>query len=91
MVHMVAEEGKKGPTVAEDMTGTNGDFPEEPTETAPKEEYSEQTFDGYQDIQQANSRTTREEELEAMRAARQQNRVGSHAVDESKIGVYRKD
>jgi thiazole synthase len=84
--------------VAEERTGTTkkGDFTtEEPTESAPKEvvEYSEQTFDGYQDIQQANSRTTREEELEAMRAARQQNRVGSPggAIDETKIGVHGKN
>jgi hypothetical protein len=84
---MVAEE-KKGPVVAEERTGTIGDLTEETTESAPEEKYNEQTFDGYQDIQQANSRTTQEEELEAMRVAWQQNRVGSHGVDEMKIGVY---
>ena len=52
-------------------------------------EYTEQTFDGYQDIQQANSRKTREEELEAMRAARQRNRFGQEDIDESKIGASR--
>lgn len=72
-------------------SSTNGlDVEQEETETqSSTEEYSEQTFDGYQDIQQANSRTTREEELEAMRAARRQNRLDSDEIDESKIGAQR--
>lgn len=53
--------------------------------------YNEQTFDGYQDIQQANSRASREEELEAMRAARRQNRLDTDAIDETKIGAQRGD
>ena len=70
-------------------TGLNRDSMEEQMTETPKEDYNEQTFDGYQVIQQANSRTTREEELEAMRRARQQNRLGSDKINESKIGAHR--
>lgn len=51
--------------------------------------YDETTFDGYQTIQQANSRGSREEELEAMRAARMANRVKASQIDQSKIGVMK--
>ena len=44
-------------------------------------------FDGYQDIQSANSRGSRDDELEAMRNARIKNRLGQE-IDHSKIGVY---
>jgi len=40
-------------------------------------EPDETTFDGYQDIQNANQRSSREEELKAMKEARQQNRIKS--------------
>ncbi|CAB9509663.1 protein ThiO/ThiG [Seminavis robusta] len=52
---------------------------------AANEEYSEKTFDGYQDIIEANSANTREEELEAMRRARQSNRLGQSGIDDSKL------
>jgi hypothetical protein len=85
MVQMVQEKKLTGATTNGAGSTTNGGV-EEQVE-APAEDYTEQTFDGYQDIQQANSRTTREEELEAMRAARRQNRIGTDGIDESKIGV----
>jgi hypothetical protein len=50
--------------------------------------YDETTFDGYQDIQQANSRTSREDELLAMKVARQQNRMGQDQIDPNKIGLF---
>eukprot|EP00978_Attheya_sp_CCMP212_P007195 scaffold16719_cov52-Attheya_sp.AAC.5 len=40
-------------------------------------EPDETTFDGYQDIQNANQRPSREEELKAMKEARQKNRMKS--------------
>ena len=56
------------------------------------ENYSEQTFDGYTTIQQANSRSSRQEELEAMKDVRRKNRFGgADMVDESKIGAQRMD
>lgn len=65
----------------------NGDAPRDNGDSS---SYSETTFDGYQDIQQANSRTTRQQELEAMRAARRQNRLGGDDnIDMSKIGAQR--
>ena len=73
-----------------DSSKNNGIKVESPDDQA-NEQYSEQTFDGYQDIQQANSRTTREEELEAMRAARRQNRRDTDEIDETKIGAQRSD
>lgn len=50
-------------------------------------EYNEKTYDGYQDIIQANSSTSREEELEAMREARRKNRLeqGSANSEESLV------
>ena len=42
------------------------------------------SYDGYQDIIEANSASTRKEELEAMRRARQANRSGLSSIDESK-------
>ena len=38
--------------------------------------YSEKTYDGYEAIIQANASTSREDELKAMREARQKNRLG---------------
>ena len=87
MVQMVRETKAGGLT-------TNGSNVEEEHENKTQEgrtDSIEETFDGYQDIQQANSRSTREEELEAMRAARRQNRIGTDEIDESKIGVQRND
>jgi glycine/D-amino acid oxidase-like deaminating enzyme len=53
--------------------------------------YNETTYDGYQEIQQANSRKTRTEELNAMREARRINRLGQDEIDISKIGAQRMD
>lgn len=54
------------------------------------ENFNEQTFDGYTTIQQANSRSSRQEELEAMKEVRRKNRFGgADMVDESKIGAQR--
>lgn len=50
-------------------------------------EYNEKTYDGYQDIQDANASQNRDEELEAMRKARMSNRMGQEAIDESLIGA----
>jgi glycine oxidase len=49
--------------------------------------YSGTTYDGYQAIEQANSRRTRDEELDAMREARKRNRLDQSAIDESEIGA----
>lgn len=51
--------------------------------------YNERTYDGYQDIQQANSRATREEELQAMREARQRNRQDPSTINPDTIGAQR--
>ena len=50
-------------------------------------DYDEKTFDGYQTIQQANSRQSREEELKLMKEARIKNRQKASTIDPSKIGV----
>jgi thiazole synthase len=42
--------------------------------------YDEKTYDGYEAIIQANSSSSREDELEAMRKARRKNRSGSERV-----------
>ena len=47
--------------------------------------YNESTLDGYTTIQNANSRASREDELQAMREARMKNRLGQSGVDESKL------
>lgn len=57
----------------------------------PDAEYNEQTYDGYTDIQQANSRDSRQEELEAMRAVRRRNRASASEIDISDIGAQRSD
>lgn len=48
-------------------------------------EYDETTYDGYQAIQEANSRKSRSEELEAMRRARSSNRL--EEVKMGNVGV----
>lgn len=53
--------------------------------------YSAQTYDGYQDIQQANARSSRQDELLAMRDARRKNRLGQASIDPSNIGAQRVD
>lgn len=53
--------------------------------------YDETTFDGYQTIQKANSRATRQEELDAMRKSRQANRLKVSEIDENKIGAKKMD
>jgi len=61
-----------------------------PTSQFVEEQYNEQTFDGYTTIQQANARSSRQEELDAMKESRRKNRFGgSDQVDESKIGALR--
>jgi thiazole synthase len=55
------------------------------TATATDGQYSETTYDGYQDIVKANSSASRDAELEAMRKARQQNRLGQKGIDESEL------
>jgi hypothetical protein len=52
-----------------------------PTINGESGHYTEDTFDGYQTIQQANSRESRTEELDAMREARRMNRVGMTDLD----------
>jgi glycine oxidase len=47
----------------------------------------ETTYDGYQDIESANSRSSRADELQAMKDARRRNRLGQTEIDVSKIGV----
>ncbi|KAL7575130.1 hypothetical protein ACA910_000496 [Epithemia clementina (nom. ined.)] len=47
--------------------------------------YNESTFDGYTVIQQANSRSSRDEELQAMREARRQNR--REETDMEQVGI----
>lgn len=64
-----------------DHNGGNGDH----NGKAESEEYSEKTYDGYQAIIDANSGTGRQDQLDAMRKARQQNRIGHESVDESKL------
>lgn len=51
-------------------------------------EYSEETYDGYQDIIKANASSSREDELKAMKEARRQNRIGQEPVniDEESLG-----
>jgi len=77
----------EGVSVAGDDAGTAA---EESVESS-SYPYSEKTYDGYQDIQQANARATREEELETMRAARRKNRLGQTSIDQSKIGAVPAD
>ena len=54
---------------------------------ASDDEYETTTFDGYQTIQNANSRYSRSEELEVMKKSRNMNRVDSSNIDEAVIGV----
>lgn len=74
--------------VEEDVAGiTNVNAKSNGHEEAPSQTPNN-TFDGdgYSYIQKANSRSSRAEELKAMRAARQQNR--REETEENKIGVY---
>jgi glycine oxidase len=78
MVAIVA--AKKGPDAVS----------ENPQKKDVGEQYNEETFDGYTTIQQANSRSSREEELDVMKEARRKNRFGgSGEIDLSKIGAQR--
>jgi hypothetical protein len=61
----------------------------EPSPASPSATYSERTYDGYQDIQQANARPTRQEELSAMREARRKNRQDPSTIDANQIGATR--
>ena len=60
----------------------------EPIGGAKEESYNEQTYDGYQAIQNANAGKSRAEELESMRKARMSNRLDQSDIDESKIGAH---
>ena len=53
--------------------------------------YDETTFDGYQTIQEANSSSSRGDELEKMKIARMANRLSSSQIDESNIGVFKEE
>jgi glycine/D-amino acid oxidase-like deaminating enzyme len=55
------------------------------------DKYSETTYDGYQVIQAANSRSSRDEELKAMRVARKKNRAGQETIDLATIGARKAD
>lgn len=78
MVAIVA--AKKGPEAVSEF----------PQKKDVKEQYNEETFDGYTTIQQANSRSSREEELNVMKEARRKNRFGgSGEIDLAKIGAQR--
>jgi glycine oxidase len=61
--------------------------PASPAAAADDDEYSGSMYDGYQAIEQANSRQTRDEELDAMREARKRNRLDLSAIDEAQIGA----
>lgn len=52
-------------------------------------EYSEETYDGYTEIQRANGSQSREEELAAMKRAREENRDSMSDIDMSKVGAQR--
>lgn len=43
------------------------------------------SYDGYQAILDANSGNNRDDQLEAMRKARQENRRGQSGIDESQL------
>lgn len=53
--------------------------------------YDETTFDGYQTILALNSRGSRDEELEVMKAARQRNRLSEDSINMDEIGAVRMD
>ena len=65
----------------------DAEFSERNDDSTSNSDYDETTFDGYQVIQAANTRTSREEELAAMKKARISNRVKVSNIDESLIGV----
>jgi hypothetical protein len=64
---------------------------EEDAQPASLNNYDEKTFDGYQTIQNANSRESRDEELKLMREARIANRKKGSEIDPTKIGVNKAD
>ena len=70
---------KNGTATAEESPDANG------SSEGSGDDYNESTFDGYTAIQSANSRSSREEELKAMRESRIKNRIGQSSVDESRI------
>ena len=78
-------EQSSGKSIEEDVssltTSVNG--------SSAASQYNEKTYDGYTDIQQANTRQTRQGELEVMRAARQRNRLGMSKISEDDIGARR--
>lgn len=59
-----------------------------PDEKQEDEGYNGDMYDGYSAIQEANSRPSRQGELDAMRDARRKNRMAD-GLDVSKIGVWR--
>jgi glycine/D-amino acid oxidase-like deaminating enzyme len=67
----------------------NGQDVASQVEPVDETDYSEKTYDGYQEILGANSRSSRYEELEAMRIARIKNRMGQSSIDISNIGAQR--
>lgn len=85
MQQMVAKQ-KRDAATSNSSTSTAAGHLRQSVQETEEEGYSEKTYDGYTAIEDANSRNSREEELEAMRAARRKNRLNS-SVDSSKIGV----
>jgi glycine/D-amino acid oxidase-like deaminating enzyme len=85
---MIADEKKaaSATTVTNGDAGHHADTASAKTTTTPtingeSGHYTEDTFDGYQTIQAANSRSSRDEELALMREARKANRVGMTDLD----------
>jgi hypothetical protein len=61
------------------------------SDAATSDEYSEETYDGYQAILKDDWGSTDEELKEKMRKSRIQNRMKSSSIDENAIGVKRMD
>jgi hypothetical protein len=60
------------------------ELPEKDGATQPSG-YSETTFDGYQDIIEANADNSRAAELKAMKEARQKNCLGQPGIEETDL------
>jgi hypothetical protein len=74
----------------ENQTGVNVSSPptakQEPiVQNGAAESYSETTYDGYQDIIEANAAESRDAELITMREVRRKNRMGQEGIDEADL------
>ncbi len=85
----ISDEETESKTEVQHNKGVEDTQPDLSTEESKPDEYDETTFDGYQTIQKANSRQTREEELIAMKKARMSNRVDVSEIERSDIGVLK--